>query len=448
MPSSSASAHAWSGPAPPNATSAKSRGSRPCSTETTRSARIISAFTTSITASGSRSPSARRGGRAVELDAAGKRRGQPTEEEVRVGHGRARRRHARSRPGRDRRPRSRGRRGARRPRPAARSSRRPRRPCARRASGGGREGRRPRARARAAPRRRRSRRRRSTCRPCRRRARSRSRRAPRCARRRRRPRPGRRGARTRRDAAASSSVASPPEERMTSGSGEAAPRARLGERAEVAGQHRARGTRPRRSSRRARTPGARARPRARRRRARRGGVGGAPRRARARASGPGTRRGGRPRSPPRRAPGASRESSGSSSPSGPDAPADADAALERDERRRVLGARPVEVRARLAAEVEEVLEAGVRDEGGARAAPLEERVRRDRGAVREAVEVGRADRGGGLDDGLLLPRRGRDLGGPHLAVRDEHGVGERPSDVDPEHAHGRIVDELPPARAE
>ena len=44
IPSSSASSHACSGPAPPKATSAKSRGSCPRSTETTRSARSISAF--------------------------------------------------------------------------------------------------------------------------------------------------------------------------------------------------------------------------------------------------------------------------------------------------------------------------------------------------------------------------------------------------------------------
>ena len=90
MPSSSASAHACSGPAPPNATSAKSRGSSPCSTETTRSARTISAFTTSITA-GRVDPGERPlGGVDVELDPARQRGRQAAEEEVRVGHGRAR----------------------------------------------------------------------------------------------------------------------------------------------------------------------------------------------------------------------------------------------------------------------------------------------------------------------------------------------------------------------
>ena len=84
IPSSSASAHACSGPAPPKATSAKSRGSSPCSTETTRSARTISAFTTSITAAGSRSPSARRAAVAVEHHASCELAGEPVEQEVRV----------------------------------------------------------------------------------------------------------------------------------------------------------------------------------------------------------------------------------------------------------------------------------------------------------------------------------------------------------------------------
>ena len=59
IPSSSASAQACSGPAPPNATSAKSRGSRPCSTETTRRARTISAFDDVDDRRGIDSPSAR-----------------------------------------------------------------------------------------------------------------------------------------------------------------------------------------------------------------------------------------------------------------------------------------------------------------------------------------------------------------------------------------------------
>ena len=54
-----------------------------------------------------------------------------------------------------------------------------------------------------------------------------------------------------------------------------------------------------------------------------------------------------------------------------DPPAHARAPLEWDERRRVLDTWPVEVGSRLAAQVEEVLEAGSRDKGGSRPAPLE-----------------------------------------------------------------------------
>jgi hypothetical protein len=123
---------------------------------------------------------------------------------------------------------------------------------------------------------------------------------------------------------------------------------------------------------------------------------------------------------------------------GSDPPAHSDAALERDERRRMVRAGPVQVRARLAAQVEDVLEAVVRDERGARAAALEERVRSDGGAVREALDVRRADRRRRGDDGLLLPSGGRDLGGADLSVGDEHGVREGSPDVDPERPHPGI----------
>ena len=52
----------------------------------------------------------------------------------------------------------------------------------------------------------------------------------------------------------------------------------------------------------------------------------------------------------------------------------------------MLRARPVEVRPRLPAEMQDVLEALVRDERRPRAAALEQRVRRDRRAVREAID--------------------------------------------------------------
>ena len=89
-PSSSASAQACSGPAPPNATSAKSLGSWPRSTETTRKARSISALTTSTTASGSMPPSARSAASASSSRPAGETRRQAAEQEVGIRHGRRR----------------------------------------------------------------------------------------------------------------------------------------------------------------------------------------------------------------------------------------------------------------------------------------------------------------------------------------------------------------------
>ena len=124
----------------------------------------------------------------------------------------------------------------------------------------------------------------------------------------------------------------------------------------------------------------------------------------------------------------------------PGSTADPDAALERHERRRMLGARPIEVRARLATEVQDVLEALVRDERGARPAALEERVGRDRRAVGEAVDATVAPTATSSgDDRVLLTLGRRHLRDPDLAVRDEHCVRERPADVDPERAHRVIL---------
>ena len=127
----------------------------------------------------------------------------------------------------------------------------------------------------------------------------------------------------------------------------------------------------------------------------------------------------------------------------PDPPSNADAALERDERLGMLGAGPVQMRARLAPEVEQVLEALRRDECRPGAAALEERVRRDRRPVREAVDLGGAHRRRSLEHRLLLARASRHLRGPDLAVRDEHGVGEGPADVDPQRTHRRILRDRP-----
>jgi hypothetical protein len=129
--------------------------------------------------------------------------------------------------------------------------------------------------------------------------------------------------------------------------------------------------------------------------------------------------------------------------SGADSPAHADAALERDERSGMLGAGPVQVRSRLAAEVEDVLETPVRDEGRARTAALEQRVRGHGRAVGEALHLPCADGSRSGDDGLLLARGGGDLGRANRPVGDEHRVREGASDVDPERAHGGIRPRMP-----
>jgi hypothetical protein len=122
------------------------------------------------------------------------------------------------------------------------------------------------------------------------------------------------------------------------------------------------------------------------------------------------------------------------------APANAEAALERDKGRSVLGARAVEVRAGLTAQMQEVLEALVRHERRPGSASLEERVRRNRCPVREAAHLSGAHGRRGGDHRLLLASRGRHLGNADLSVRDEHGVRERAADVDSERAHRAILD--------
>ena len=118
---------------------------------------------------------------------------------------------------------------------------------------------------------------------------------------------------------------------------------------------------------------------------------------------------------------------------------DPDAPVERYERRRMLGARPIEVRAGLPTEMKDVFEALVRDESGARAAAFEERIGRDRGAVSEAADRGRPDGESSGDDRVLLALGRGHLRDPDLAVGDEHCVREGPADVDPERTHGVIL---------
>ncbi len=91
--------------------------------------------------------------------------------------------------------------------------------------------------------------------------------------------------------------------------------------------------------------------------------------------------------PRRRPAGSESSSSGATTPVRPDPLLDADAALEWDERLRVVDVEPVEMGAILPAEVQEVLEALRADEGGAGAFPLEQRVRRDGRPVGEALDL-------------------------------------------------------------
>ena len=115
-----------------------------------------------------------------------------------------------------------------------------------------------------------------------------------------------------------------------------------------------------------------------------------------------------------------------------------EAATARNDRLGRVVAEAVQVGPRLATEPEEVTEAGGGDERRPREPPLEQRVRRDRRAVDEALNGVRADAeplehlAGGREHALILVRRREHLR-PHDAVGcDRNGVRERPAHVDPE----------------
>ena len=224
-------------------------------------------------------------------------------------------------------------------------------------------------------------------------------------------------------AAASAGVETPPDERMTSGSGRPASAHAPVRRVRGTARRPARGTRPRLSSTRARTRGTPARPRATRRRARRG------RRRRSSSATARSCSGSRYECSRQTA-----TASASTSPQRveverleltrrPDPPAHAVTALERHERLGPVGAGPVQVRTRLAPQVQQVLEAGVRDERRARALAFEQRVRRDRRPVREALDVRGAGRTRGCEHRLLLSRRGQHL---RRSRRDRRRAARRP----------------------
>ena len=102
---------------------------------------------------------------------------------------------------------------------------------------------------------------------------------------------------------------------------------------------------------------------------------------------------------------------------GADPLAHAVAALERHERLRMRGAEPVEVRAVLPPQVQQVLEPGGRDERGPRSLALEQRVGGDGRPVREPLDLGRAHGRRGSEHRLLLPSGGRHLRRSKLTVR-------------------------------
>ena len=139
-PSASASSAAWSGPAPPNGTSVKSRGSRPRLTVTTRIERamLLLQIATMPRAASSRDRPSRSAKRPTAASCSRPRRAprhrrgrtslaEPSEHHVRVGDRGLRRRLDRRPPARARRRRSGDRRGAGRPRRPMRSTRRRRR---------------------------------------------------------------------------------------------------------------------------------------------------------------------------------------------------------------------------------------------------------------------------------------------------------------------------------
>ena len=87
-----------------------------------------------------------------------------------------------------------------------------------------------------------------------------------------------------------------------------------------------------------------------------------------------------------------------------------------------------------------MLEAGIGDERRPRAFPLQQRVRRDGGAVREAFDALRAGSPRGGDHRLFLPRRGQDLRRGHASAVQDDRVRERPAYVDAENRHSRRLE--------
>ena len=113
-----------------------------------------------------------------------------------------------------------------------------------------------------------------------------------------------------------------------------------------------------------------------------------------------------------------------------------EAQVARDERLGPALGEVVERRAVLARELDQVAEALGRDERGARAAALEQRVGGDRHPVGEGGHVGGVDRLQRVHHALrLVIGRTRDLARDHALSVERHEVGERTPhiDADPDH---------------
>ncbi len=123
----------------------------------------------------------------------------------------------------------------------------------------------------------------------------------------------------------------------------------------------------------------------------------------------------------------------------PDPLANADPQLRRGERRRPVGAEPVEVNAALPRDLEQVREALGGEQRRCGAAPLEQRVGADRHPVTEGLDIPRPaaravehqfDR---LEHSSgLIVRGGRRLCRPAAAGAEQDGVGEGPAYIDSE----------------
>src|SRR5205807_3144284 len=114
--------------------------------------------------------------------------------------------------------------------------------------------------------------------------------------------------------------------------------------------------------------------------------------------------------------------------------------VERDERLGLRCAEAVEMRTRLSAEVEKMLEAVRRHERGPGSFALEQCVRRYRRPVCETLDTVGPDRARRGDDRLLLLQTRQNLRRLDATVVDKHGVGERAADIDAEDRHsGRLT---------